>query len=215
VPDPAPANPPTPPTPPPPGNEPPTPDIREIQAQLERQGKELEKARQEAAKYRTRNDDETGSLRKALAGWLGSEGEKTPDPNQVLEQLQARDKAREAEVNRLRVTTALERTARTHGADVDLLEPYLRGTGRLDQLDAADPKFSDALDGLVAELVEKQPKFKANGNGGQVPPRGGSEFPGGNPGPRLLTREDLHGMTDEEINKARKEGRIAGVGGVR
>lgn len=211
MPDPEPTNPPTPPTPPA-GNEPPAPDIREIQAQLERQSKELEKARNEAAKYRTRNDEETGSLRKALAGWLGSEGEKTPDPTQVLEQLRARDKAREAEVNRLRVTTALERSARSHGADVDLLEPYLRGTGRLDGLDAADPKFPDALDGLVAELVEKQPKFKANTNGGQAPPRGGSEFPGGNPGPRLLSREDLQGMSADDINKARKEGRIANVG---
>lgn len=196
---------------PPPGPPPPAPSAQDLQATIDRQARELEATRKEAAKYRTRNDEELGGLRTALGAWLGHEGDKPPDPQTVLKQLQDRDQAREAELGRLRVSSALATAARAHGADVDLLEPYLRGSGRLDKLDAADPKLGATLDGMIAELVTKQPKFKASDNGGQAPPRGGSEFPGGQQPPRLLTREDLKSMSPEEINKARKEGRIQGV----
>ena len=204
--------PPAPPAEPPPAPPPPAgPSVADLQAQLERQQGDLKKAREEAARYRTRNDEETGGLKKALGAWLGVEGDQPADANKVLEELQKRDQARERELASLRLTNALEQTARQHGADVDILAPYLRGSGRLDKLDPAAPEFSGQLDALVADLVSKQPKFKANGHGGQAPPRGGSEFPGGNQGPPLLTRDDLKTMTPEQIDKARKDGRIAGV----
>lgn len=207
---------------PPPGSPPaPPPNPPEDGAKrIERIERELQEARQEAARYRTRNDEETQKLRKGMAAALGLEddGGKPPDGSKILAELQQRDAARETELRKLQVENALERAARTHGADVDLLGPYLRGSGALDKV---DPKadLAQALDVLVKDLVEQNPKFKAGANGqpgGQAPPpRGGSEFPGGNQQPNLLRPEDLRRMTPDEIVKARKEGRIAGVGGDR
>lgn len=138
-----------------------------------------------------------------LAKSLGIEipGGDPLDPTKLTEEL--------AQVRRtnieLRIGAALEQASRKHGADTELLVPFLKGSAALDKLDPASDTFPAEVSALVKGLLEKNPKLKASG---PVPTRNGGEFPGGKPPTQQLTREQLRGMKPEEIEAARQAGQL-------
>jgi hypothetical protein len=164
----------------------------------------VKKLRAEAADYRTKfqaakTDAET-KLAPILKA-LGLDGETAPDPAKLAEQLTATQR----ENRELKVSHAVIEAARKHSADTDLLVPYLRGSSALDSLDPASATFAKDLSDLVKNLVEKNPKLKASA---PAAPRSGGEFPGGSPTVQQITRDQLKGMTPEQINAARLSGAL-------
>jgi predicted component of type VI protein secretion system len=169
--------------------------------------------RKEAADNRIKAQTSTKAAEttfRELAKALGIEipGGDPLDPAKLTEEL---SKTRRENLE-LKVGNALEQASRKHGADTELLVPYLRGSAALDKLDPASENFVKDVSDLVKTLVEKNPKLKA----AQVAPRSGGEFPGGKPPVQQLTRAQLQGMKPEDIEAARQAGQLDSVlrGGV-
>lgn len=123
------------------------------------------------------------------------------DPAKLTEELTRTRR----EIIDLRMSAALEQASRKHGADTDLLIPFLRGSAALDKLDPSAETFPAEVSAMVKGLLEKNPKLKA---AGLVPTRNGGEFPGGKPLTQQLTRAQLVGMKPEEIEAARQAGQL-------
>lgn len=114
---------------------------------------------------------------KAILKAAGIETE-DDDPVKALETARAAATASAAEARTLRVEIALSNAARTHGADESLLVAVLSHKGEIAKLDPAAADFTQTLDALVKDTVEKNPKLK-----GSAAP-GASGIPGsGGPGP--------------------------------
>lgn len=181
-----------------------TPSAREQQLE-----KDLEAARREAAGYRTQNKGQLAEIRKALGPLLGLEpGAEAPaDAASLLAQLQERDNKREKQLRELQLSNALTAAGAKHGADMDLLIPHLRGSAALEKLDLSSENFAKDVSEMVKGLLEKNPKLRAT----QVAARSTVD-PGGAPAnvPQL-TREQLKGMTPEQINEAREKGQLANL----
>jgi hypothetical protein len=123
------------------------------------------------------------------------------DPAKLTEELTKTKR----EIVELRMGAALERAFRKHGADTDLLLPYLRGSAALEKLDPTSETFDAEVSAMVKNLLEKNPKLKASG---PVPRQNGGEFPGGKPPTQQLTRDQLKGMAPEAIEAARQAGQL-------
>jgi hypothetical protein len=173
--------------------------------------------RKEAAENRVKAQTATKASEatfRELAKSLGVEipGGDPLDPAKLTEEL---SKTRRENLE-LKVGNALEQASRKHGADTELLVPYLRGSAALEKLDPTSETFTADVSAMVKTLLEKNPKLKA----AQVAPRSGGEFPGGKPPVQQLTREQLQQMYKagqvEEIQKAREAGQLDQVmrGGV-
>lgn len=174
---------------------------------------EIKKLRGEAADNRVKATTATKAAEttfRELAKSLGIEipGGDPLDPAKLTEEL---SKTRRENLE-LKVGNALEQASRKHGADTELIVPYLRGSAALDKLDPTSETFAKDVSDLVKNLVEKNPKLKA----AQVAPRSGGEFPGGKPPVQQLTREQLKGMKAEDIEAARQAGQLDAIlrGGV-
>lgn len=129
--------------------------------------------RGEAATART----QMKSLTDAILGVLDPEGRKAGeklDPAQLTEQLTKT----QLENRTLKIERALDKAARNHKADEDLLVAWLAHKGQLKDLDPASDDFASQLDELVAEAVKKNPKLKAD-TGPTPPARSGADFTGG------------------------------------
>lgn len=151
--------------------------------------KELEKARGEAARYRTeRNSDRTERERyaeqiKAINKALGIESDE-PD----VEGLQKTLAEREIELRTLKVENAFTRSAKTHEADEELTLAVLTRNGVIAGLDPSSSDFTAQLDAAVKTAVEANPKLKAT----QVATKSGSKgFNGNDAGSRSAGPSDL------------------------
>ncbi len=169
--------------------------------------KELERARKDAAKYRTQARDaqtkqtNTDTQMAAIAKALGlDDGTASTDPDALQAELTKRD----SEIRRLRVTNALSDTFARHGAKPKLTRAILADDGILDELDPDDTDFTATLDAAVKKAVDTHPELKA----GQAPTRSSGDFNGANGGKPQLTREDLKTMTAAQIVEAKTEGRL-------
>lgn len=115
-------------------------------------------------------------LRDAILGVLDPEAKAAGaklDPAQLTEQLTKT----QVENRTLKIERALDRAARHHKADEDLLVAWLAHKGRLNDLDPTSDDFAAQLDEMVAEAVKKNPKLKADTT--PVPTRSGGDFAGG------------------------------------
>lgn len=168
----------------------------------------LKKARDEAAGYRTKLRDfegKTAAERKVIAQTLGLDPTDPSDPAALVKALEAKD----TEIRQMRTDAALTNAASKLGVKLPLTRAVLIAEGSLAALDPAATDFVDKLEAAISAAVEANPELKV----GAHAPRGGSDFKGGQPPVLMLTRKDIErlsaaGKTDE-INKARREGRIA------
>ena len=186
---------------------------------------EIRKAREEAAKYRTRAKDtaeeveakakaEREELIQNLGRQLGLVEDETNDPDKLLtaaqEQAQAAAKERDELANQLAnyrrkdaVNGALSKVDGT--VDTALLQAVLASDNAYQQLDINADDFQDQVSNIITNTIESHPSLvqathKASGVDTSNT-RSGAAKP--------LTREDLAGMTADEINAAVKDGRLS------
>ena len=186
---------------------------------------EIRKAREEAAKYRTRAKDtaeevaakakaEREELVQTLGRQLGLVEDETNDPDKLLtaaqEQAQAAAKERDELANQLAnyrrkdaVSQALSKVDGT--VDTALLNAVLHSDNAYQQLDINADDFQDQVSNIITQTIESHPSLvqathKASGVDTSNT-RSGAAKP--------LTREDLAGMTASEINAAVKDGRLS------
>lgn len=186
---------------------------------------EIRKAREEAAKYRTRAKDtaeevaakakaEREELIQNLGRQLGLVEDETNDPDKLLtaaqEQAQAAAKERDELANQLAnyrrkdaVSQALSKVDGT--VDTALLNAVLASDNAYQQLDINADDFTDQVSTIITNTIESHPSLvqathKASGVDTSNT-RSGAAKP--------LTREDLAGMTADEINAAVKDGRLS------
>ena len=186
---------------------------------------EIRKAREEAAKYRTRAKDtaeeveakakaEREELIQTLGRQLGLVEDETNDPDKLLtaaqEQAQAAAKERDELANQLanyrRKDAVGNALAKVDGTvDTALLNAVLASDNAYQQLDINADDFQDQVSNIITQTIESHPSLvqathKASGVDTSNT-RSGAAKP--------LTREDLPGMTADEINAAVKDGRLS------
>lgn len=168
--------------------------------------RELQRARDDAARYRTeRNADreKLSTLQQQMDGIqsaLGVGGNEN-DPKTLQQSLTQT----QSELRDLRVRDALRDVADEAGADAKMVLPYLKGLGKLDGLDPSSDTLQADLLAMVREEVEKNPRLKADSPGAGGGPTGG-EFNGGGQGEaRIFTREQLRNMDPDEFEKHSEE----------
>jgi hypothetical protein len=172
---------------------------------------EIERLRRESAKDRTNAkaqaaDDARKELANTIGKALGLVEDETIDPAKLTESLTTA----QAEAKQARVELAVFRNAATAGGDPAAL---LDSTSFLKSLDGIDANDSAAVSAAIAKAIETNPRLGAAPGEPKAPapnPAQGSSASGPG-GVTQLTREDLSGMTAQEIETARKEGRLNDV----
>ena len=186
---------------------------------------EIRKAREEAAKYRTRAKDtaeevaakakaEREELIQTLGRQLGLVEDETNDPEKLLTaaQQQAENAAKERDTlaqqladyrRKDAVSQALSKVDGT--VDTALLQAVLASDNAYQQLDINADDFQDQVSNIITQTIESHPSLvqathKASGVDTSNT-RSGAAKP--------LTREDLAGMTASEINEAVKNGQLS------
>jgi len=156
--------------------------------------RELERARKEAAKYRTERkqwQDQLQQLRDTVAKALGIKDDKEIEADKLageLQQLKARYRQE-------RLRGAFWRLADKLGADGELAYAYLYAAGDLDDLDVDAEDFEELLGQRIQSAIKANAKLRKD-----APPAGksGAEFGGGGDG--TLTLDQIRAMTPEQIN---------------
>lgn len=177
----------------------------------------IKKANREAANYRTQlreQEKKNAALESKLNDLLGGLGKltgtsKETSPEDALKQAQAEREEAQAKLREMEQEILLGRAGKEAGADMDLLLPFLRGTGALKELDPTAADYADQVSALVKATVDSNPKLKTT----VVPSSSGNtQTPTSNSGLKDLNQEDLQRMFDNgqhaEINKAFSEGRF-------
>ena len=186
---------------------------------------EIRKAREEAAKYRTRAKDtaeevaakakaEREELIQNLGRQLGLVEDETNDPEKLLTaaQQQAENAAKERDTLAQQLADYRRKDA-VNGAlskvdgtvDTALLQAVLASDNAYQQLDINADDFQDQVSNIITQTIESHPSLvqathKASGVDTSNTQRGAA---------KPLTREDLAGMTASEINEAVKNGQLS------
>lgn len=121
------------------------------------------------------------------------------DPQVLLEQA-AEEKAAianerdayRAQIAAFKFEQALTKAANTADGDLDLLAPYLKGTGALDALDIDADDYLDQVSAVVAAAVESNPKLRKAAPVA-APARSGGDLSGGTANPRTKNPTDIDG----------------------
>jgi len=150
---------------------------------------------------------------KALTERLGKalgliQDDQPVDPQVLLDQL-AEEKAAVAnerdayrqQIAQFKAEQALTKAANAVEGDLDILTPYLKGTGALDALDPDADDYADQVSAVVAAAVEANPKLRKVAPVA-APSRSGGDINGGNgipkKGPKSVEdylRDDLAKVT--------------------
>lgn len=218
-----------------PTTEAPEPKVEKPEAKPDgEENTELAKVRREAAGYRTKlrekeqaeqalkvaqeqQQAETTSLKEMLAklaAVLNPDANEPPDPAKLVEQLTAKDELLaqkdaeyQREIRQLTIRATLPNVLAKASADPQLTEAVLTASGALTKLDPASDTFAADLESAVAAAMEANPRLKVDTP--VVPSRkSGAEIPGRTGGSDQLTIEQVRAMKPEEIEEARKSGRL-------
>jgi hypothetical protein len=115
------------------------------------------------------------------------------------------------ELRQLKVDNMVLSTAHKQGvSDLRRLRFELSESDALKTLDPSDAHFAEDVDSLIGELVVQVPELKSGGRQ-SFPPQGtGAQF---RPGPTStqISRSDLANMTPEEIDAARRSGKLNAI----
>lgn len=173
---------------------------------------EIEKLRRENGAARTNAKAQAAEeARKELAQNIGKAlglvEDEPIDPAKLTEQLTAS----QAEAKRARVELAVYRAADSAGGDPAAL---LDSSSFLKSLDSLDPSDASAVQAAIAAAVEANPRLgAAPATKAPAPnPAQGASATGAPAG--QLTEQDLARMTPDEIEAARKAGRLNALLGI-
>ncbi|MCZ4505926.1 hypothetical protein O4273_24150 [Rhodococcus ruber] len=126
---------------------------------------------------------------KAL-GLIPEENDQPVDPAVLLEQAAEREAqianerdAARAEIAAYRLEQALTKAANNVDGDLDILVPYLRGTGALDKLDPTADDYNAHVAEIVTHAVEANAKLKKAAPVA-APARSGGDLNGGTGAPK-------------------------------
>lgn len=199
-----------------PGTQSTGPTIEQLQAQLAHSNSELDKARKEAAGYRTGNRGAMAEAAKLLAAASGVElpPDAPPDLTTQVKQLIERDKARDARMRQLEIDNTLKDVLVKHGVDHDMTRAMLAAQGTLNDLDPHVDGFVKTLDDAVKKLVTDKPNLKVATTPAPPTRTSAPMTPGQNQTPQL-SREELTAMKAEEVAEALKKGQLDEVLGRR
>lgn len=134
--------------------------------------KELQKARRQAAKYRTERNSERQRIQaledqnKAILQALGVTSDEDDDP-------EARAEALQRENRRLRARQTFNAAARAAGADEDLTWGYLLARGEIDSLDPDSDDFDETVQATIDSALEAKPSLAVSP---PPPPKGGADL---------------------------------------
>ena len=226
------------PTPPP---APPTPPAAPAVPGVDENGDtpEIAKVRKEAANWRTKLREqeaaaaavtadrdaqaaEAASLKDMLAklaAVLNPDADAPVDPEVLAKQLADEKAQREqeratlteqhaAQIRALTVQATLPAALAKAGANPDLTTAVLTANGSLARLDPSADSFAADLESAVTAALDAHPALKV----APVVARSGAEIPGRSGGSDQLTLEQVKGMKPDEIDAARKAGRLKSLG---
>ncbi|OFP16008.1 hypothetical protein HMPREF2998_00550 [Corynebacterium sp. HMSC065A05] len=172
----------------------------------------ISKLNQEAAKWRKQFRDQEKAnadlqaqfdeFRQSIVQAIGGNKESTPE--QIVEEAQQKQQEAEGRYRSLQQKLALHDAIRAAGADPDLAVPFIRGGDKFATLDPSAEDYEAQVAALVAETVDKFPKLRAQA----APPTSGNTSTPSENSTREYTREDLQGMSAEEINRLYREGKL-------
>ena len=182
-------------------------DPKAAQAEIERLRRENGSARTNAKA--TAAQEARQELAQPIGKALGLVQDEPIDPAQLTKQLTAEKAATQA----ARVELAVFRAAPAANGDPAAL---LDSQSFLKSLNEIDPTDTAAVQAAIETAIQANPRLGV---------AAGSRLPNPNPAqgtgangpvtPSQLTERDLHGMTPEQIDGARKEGRLDNLLGIR
>jgi hypothetical protein len=164
----------------------------------------LADTRKEAADNRVKaNEIETQrqATLDAIATALGVK--KEDDPAQAAKTAAEERDAARLEARTVRLENAILKSAPKIGANPEALADSRTFMKAVADLDPAADDFAAQIETAITTALEANATLKLDTG----PVRSGGELKPGPPAPGQLTREDLQGMTPEEIMKAKAEGR--------
>jgi hypothetical protein len=169
----------------------------------------VEGLRKEAAGYRTR----LATSEKQRADILKAAGIETPGDTPAPDAVQTEFGKLRTQIKDLKVSNALTDMFTKHGVKPVLAKAMLQSQGTLASLDPDDAEFSKTLSGAIKKMAEDYPEIKAV-QAPATPSRSGAEFNGSGEKPSVqLTREQLKGMTPEQIMDAKSKGLLTNLMG--
>ncbi|MEV4127145.1 hypothetical protein [Nocardia sp. NPDC049707] len=184
--------------------------LRDEAAAARVKGKEAAtQAAQEAAEKATRE------LSEQIGRALGLiKDDVAPDPAELLKQAQDREAQLSSErdsvaseLRALRVEKALNAAAGKCDGDIDILEPYLAGTGALINLDPAADDFASQVEAIVSAAVENNPKLKKTVDRVSAP-RSGGDLSNGNAAPKPNSPKSVEDLIRERRERRGRGDRI-------
>jgi hypothetical protein len=169
--------------------------------------------REEAASHRTKANTVAAEHQASLDAIAKALGLKEADDPAAAAKTAAeeRDAAR-AEAKQAKVENAVLRMAAKHGAVPEALTDSRSFMAQLDAIDPAAEDFTAKLETAIKAAVEANPALKA---APVVPARSGGPLPPTPPAAGQLTAEDVKAMTPDEVVKAKAEGRLNQLLGVK
>lgn len=157
--------------------------------------KRAEEAEQQATEYRSKFDK--------LMEFLQGDGDGKKDPEDVIKSLQEKNASTQAELDNLRRDRALHDAITKHGADAKLTAGFIKGEGLLKELNPSDDDYATAVESIVKQVVEDQPRLlskQAPASSGHSGTRSGDA--------KQITRDDLENMSAKDIHKAMRDGKL-------
>jgi len=160
---------------------------------------------------------ESASLKDVLAKLnmvLNPDANTPPDPAKLAEQLTAAQAEtakvaaeKDLTIRNLTIRAALPNALAKVSADPSLTEAVLTANGALAKLDPSSDTFAADLELAVAAAMEQNPRLKMDA---PVAPsrKSGAEIPGRSGGSDQLTIEQVRAMKPEQIEEARKAGKL-------
>lgn len=163
--------------------------------------KELDRARSDAARYRTEKDAEVQRVQqeadariKAVLKAAGYDPDGSDDPEKVAQQAaEAREQAQQ-EAKEARLELALYRAAADPAVHADPIA-LLDSRRFMERARSIDPSDTDALTAAIRETIQENPKLAAT----QAAARSSADFTGGS-GEGAITAEKFKAMSNAAKN---------------
>lgn len=162
---------------------------------------EMEKARKQAAKYRTERNTEREKIasleqqNQAILKALGIADDDEDDPSTKADQFSAENR-------RLRTQLSFAAHAREAGADEDLTWAYLLARGEIDALDPTSDDFDEVLQASIASALEAKPGLATKP---RPPSKGGADLDSddnpANPRPEEMEMDDYAKWRAERLKE--------------
>lgn len=178
--------------------------------------KMIRELRAEAAANRTKATSAEQTRQQtmdAIAKALGLKGD--DDPAKAAQTAADERDAAKTVAKNLAVENSILRMAAKQGANPDALTDSRSFMRQLEGIDPAADDFAEKVEAAIKAALEANPALKAQGAPVVAPARSGGPVGGGAPVAGQLSREDLKDMSSDQIVKAKEDGRLNQLLGIK